>query len=138
MGNRKEFNQIRAERTRAGLSLEKLSEKTGIPVSTLGRYQDSDHVPMAAIQQIADALNLPVSAIMVKRQLPEDDQLTYNQINLELQATQQRNVYLATICDSLRKTSRLLRIIAVILAIFLLYILVDRFAFPTAGIFHAG
>lgn len=138
MGNRKEVNQIRAERARAGLTLEKLSEETGIPVSTLGRYQDSDHIPMAAMQKIANALNLPVSALTSKRQLSEEERLTYNQVNLELQATQQRNVYLATICDGLRKTNRLLRIIAIILAVFLLYIFVDRFAFPSAGIFHAG
>lgn len=138
MKKHNEFNQIRAERERAGLTLEKLSEKSGIPVSTLGRYQDSDSVPLFALQKIADALNLPVSALTTKREIPEDDKLSYDQVNLQLQATQQHNIYLAMICDGQRKTNRLLRIIAGLLLLFIIYIFIDRFAFPTAGIFHAG
>lgn len=138
MKKHNEFNQIRAERERAGLTLEKLSEKSGIPLSTLGRYQDSESVPLYALQKIADALNLPVSALTTKREIPEDDKLSYDQVNLQLQATQQHNIYLAMICDGQRKTNRLLRIIAGLLFLFLAYILVDRFGFPNAGIFHAG
>ncbi len=138
MENVNKRNQIRAERERAGVTLEKLAEKTGIPVSTLSRYQDSDHVPYVAMQKIADALNLPVSALTTKREIPEDDKLTYDQVNLQLQATQQRNVYLATICDGQRKMNKLLTVIAVILIAFLAYVLVDRFFFPNDGLFHAG
>lgn len=138
MGNGKEANYIRTERNRAGMTLEKLAAKTGIPVSTLSRYQDSRDVPFSALQKIADVLSIPVSALTAERQIPDGEHLTYDQVNLELQATQQRNVYLAVICDSLRKTTRLLRIIAIILAIFLIYVFIDRFAFPTEGLFHAG
>lgn len=138
MRNVQDFNQIKAERDRAGLTLAALSEKTGIPVSTLGRYQHSEYVPMSAAQKIADALGIPVTALMSPREIPEEDRLTYDQVYLQLQSTQQRNVYLAVICDRLRQSTRLLRIIAVILGLFLLYILVDRFGFPSAGIFHAG
>lgn len=138
MGNRKEVNYIRAERSRAGLTLEKLSEKTAIPISTLSRYQDSADVPFSALQKIADALSLPVSALMVKRELPEGDKLTYDQVTLQLQATQQRNVYLALLCDGQRKMNKLLSIIAAILILFLVYVIIDRFAFPNGGLFHAG
>lgn len=132
------FNQIRAERERAGLTLEQLSEQTNIPRSTLSRYQDSERVPMDAMQKIADVLNLPVSALMTKREIPDGDKLSYDQVNLQLQAAQQYGVYMSTICDALHRTNRLLRIIAVMLFVFIVYIFIDRFAFPTAGIFHAG
>lgn len=132
------FNQIRAERERAGLTLEQLSEQTNIPRSTLSRYQDSERVPMDAMQKIADALNLPISALMTKRELPDGDKLSYDQVSLQLQSTQQTNVYLSMLYDGQLRTNRLLRVIAIILALFLLYILVDRFGFPNAGIFHAG
>lgn len=138
MRNAQNFNQIQSERERAGLTLEALSEKTGIPVSTLGRYQHSEHVPFSAMQKIADALGLPVSALASRREIPEEDRLTYDQVYLQLQATQQKNIYLAVICDRLLQSMRLLRIIAIILGLFLVYILIDRFGFPTAGIFHAG
>lgn len=138
MKKHNEFNQIRAERERAGLTLKALSEKTGIPLSTLDRYQDKDSVPLHALQKIADALNLPISALTTKREIPEGDKLSYDQVSLQLQATQQHNVYLAMICDGQKKTNRLLRIIAGLLFLFLAYILVDRFGFPNAGIFHAG
>lgn len=136
MGNHKSQNQIRAERERAGVTLEKLSEKTGISTSALSRYQDNDHVPYVAMQKIADALNLPVSALMSEREIPEDDKLTYDQVNLQLQATQQHNVYLATLCDGQNKIIRSLRTIAIILVVFLVYVIVDRFFFPGAGIFR--
>lgn len=138
MRNDHEPNQIQNERTRAGLTLEELAEKSGIPLSTLGRYQHSDRVPLAALQKIADALNIPMSALTVKRPIPEEDRLTYDQVNLQLQATQQHNIYLATICDRLRLANRLLQIIAVILVLFLIYVIIDRFVFPAAGLFHAG
>lgn len=138
MKNEKSANQIRAERERAGLTLEALSEKTGIPTTTLFRYQSSENVPMHAAQKIADALEVPVSALMSPREIPEEDRLTYDQVYLQLQATQQKNVYLAMICDRLLQSTRLLRVIAVILGLFLIYIFIDRFGFPTAGIFHAG
>lgn len=117
-------------------SLEKLSEKTGISTSALSRYQDNDHVPYVAMQKIADALNLPVSALMSEREIPEDDKLTYDQVNLQLQATQQHNVYLATLCDGQNKNIKSLRTIAIILVVFLVYVIVDRFFFPGAGIFR--
>lgn len=138
MRNKQEFNQIRAERTRAGLTLENLAERSGIPLSTLARYQDSEYVPMVSMQKIADALHIPVSALMSKRELPESDRLTYHQVNLELQSSQQSNIYFAMICDRLHHSNRLLRIIVALLAVFLLYIMVDRFIFPNAGLFHAG
>ena len=75
---------------------------------------------------------------MSKRELPEADKLTYNQVNLELQSSQQSNIYFAMICDRLRHTNHLLRIIVILLAVFLFYIMVDRFIFPNAGLFHAG
>lgn len=138
MEKHNDSNQIRAERERAGVTLEKLAEKTGIPQTTLHRYQNSENVPYAALQKIADALNLPVSALTTKREIPEDDKLTYDQVNLQLQATQQRNVYLATICDGQRKMNKLLTVIAIILVIFLVYVIIDRFCFPSDGLFHAG
>lgn len=138
MGNQKNHNQIRMERERAGITLEKLAEKTGLSVSTLSRYQDSDHVPYVAMQKIADALNLPVSAIMSEREIPEDDKLTYDQVNLQLQATQQHNIYLATLCDGQDKIIRALRKIAILLVLFLVYVIIDRFLFPNDGLFHAG
>lgn len=138
MRNGQELNQIRAERARAGLTLEQLAEKSGIPRSTLARYQDSEHVPMSAVNKIADALNLPASALLSKRELPADDKLSYDQLSLQMQAAQQYNIYCGMICDKLHRTNRLLLVIVLILAVFLFYILVDRFAFPDAGIFHAG
>lgn len=145
MENTKNKNQIRAERERAGLTLEKLAEKSGIPTTTLFRYQDSDHVPLEALQKIADALRLPVSALTSKREIPESERLTYDQVYLQLQATQQHNIYLAMICDRLNETkdllkqkTKLLRVIAIILALFLVYIMIDRFVFPNAGLFHQG
>lgn len=138
MRNEHEPNQIMNERTRAGLTLEELSKKSGIPLSTLGRYQHSDRVPMVALQKIADALNIPMSALMVKRPIPDEDRLTYDQVNLQLQATQQRNIYLTTICDRLHLANRLLQIIAIIMFLFLIYVIIDRFAFPSAGLFHSG
>lgn len=136
MGNQKNTNQIRAERERAGVTLEKLSEMTGIPVSTLSRYQNTDHVPYVAMQQIADALNLPVSAIMTKREIPEGDKLTYDQVYLQLQATQQSNIYLATLCDGQKRSNKQRMIIIVGLILFLVYVIVDRFFFPGDGIFR--
>lgn len=136
MENQKNQNQIRAERERAGVTLEKLSEMTGIPVSTLSRYQNSDHVPYVAMQQIADALNLPVSAIMTKREIPEGDKLTYDQVYLQLQSTQQSNIYLATLCDGQKKSSKQRMVIIVVLILFLIYVIVDRFFFPGGGIFR--
>lgn len=138
MKKQNEFNQIRAERERAHLTLQQLAEKTGIPLSTLSHYQNSERVPMDAMQRIADALNLPISALMTRRELPDGDKLSYDQVSLQLQATQQTNVYLSMLYDGQLRTNRLLRIIAIILALFLLYILVDRFGFPNDGIFHAG
>lgn len=134
----KELNQIRAERNRVGMTLEKLAAETGIPTSTLSRYQDSENVPYAALQKIADALNLPVSALMYKRQLPEGDKLTYDQLNLELQASQQYGVYITVRHESQRKFSRFCLFVIAIFAVIFLYILVDRFGFPNAGIFQAG
>lgn len=136
MKNGKEPNQIRSERERAGVTLEKLAEETGISVSTLSRYQDSEHIPLSALQKIANALNLPVTALTTKREIPEDDKLTYDQVNLQLQATQQRNVYLATICDGQNKIIRGLNRLTIILLLFLIYVIVDRFFFPGAGIFR--
>lgn len=136
MKNGKEPNQIRSERERAGVTLEKLAEETGISASTLSRYQDSEHIPLSALQKIANALNLPVTALTTKREIPEDDKLTYDQVNLQLQATQQRNVYLATICDGQNKIIRGLNRLTIILLLFLIYVIVDRFFFPGAGIFR--
>lgn len=138
MKNDNHFNKIRLERERAGLTQEQLAEKSGLSTSTISRHESSDHVPLESLQKIANALNLPVSALTSKREIPESERLTYDQVYLQLQATQQHNVYLAMICDRLHQTNRLLRIIAVILGLFLIYVFIDRFAFPTAGIFHAG
>lgn len=136
MGNQKIHNQIREERLRAGLTQEKLSEKAGISVSALSRYENGENLTYLVMQKIADALNLPVSALMSERETPEDDKLSYDQVNLQLQSTQQKNIYLAIICDDLRKINKLLRLIAVILVLFLVYVIVDRFFFPGAGIFR--
>ncbi len=132
------MNKIREEREKAGLTLSRLAAKTGIPISTLGRYQDSEDVPVSALQKISDALNLPMSALMIGHEIPEDDKLSYEQLNLQIQALQQHAIYAAMRFDSLCRQHRLLRIITIILAIFILYILVDRFGFPNDGIFHAG
>lgn len=134
----KEMNQIRVERNRAGMTLEKLAAETGIPTSTLSRYQDSENVPYSALQKIADALNLPVSALMYQRQLPDGDKLTYDQLNLELQASQQYGVYITVRHESQRKISRLCLFVIAVFAVMFLYILIDRFGFPNAGIFQAG
>lgn len=134
----KELNQIRAERNRAGMTLEKLAAETGIPTSTLSRYQDSENVPYAALQKIADVLNLPVSALMYKRQIPDGDKLTYDQLNLELQASQQYGVYITVRHESQRKLSRVCLFVITVFAAMFLYILIDRFGFPNAGVFHAG
>lgn len=136
MGNQKNYNQIREERLRAGLTQEKLSEKAGISVSALSRYENGENLTYLVMQKIADALNLPVSALMSKREIPEDDKLTYDQVNLQLQATQQHNIYLATLCDGQGKIIMSLRAIAIILVAFLVYVIVDRFFFPGAGIFR--
>lgn len=145
MKNDNHFNKIRLERERAGLTQEQLAEKSGLSTSTISRHESSDHVPLEALQKIANALNLPVSALTSKREIPESERLTYDQVYLQLQATQQHNIYLAMICDRLNETkdllkqkTKLLRVIAIILALFLVYIMIDRFVFPNAGLFHQG
>lgn len=132
----KEPNQIRVERERAGLTLEQLSQKTGIPTTTLFRYQSNDNVSFTALQKIADALNLPVTALTTKREIPENGKLTYDQVNLQLQATQQQNIYLAILCDGQKKSNKQRMVIIVVLVLFLVYVIVDRFFFPGEGIFR--
>lgn len=131
-------NNIRVERERAGITLKFLSERTAIPLSTLSRYQNGAEVPISALQRIADVLNIPVSALLIQRQIPEDGKLTYDQICLQLQATQQRNVIGAIRYESLRRAYRWALVLVIVLLVFLGCILVDRFAFPYDGFFHAG
>ena len=138
MENAQNGNFIREERARSGMTLEKLAVKTGIPMSTLSRYQDSSDVPVAALQKIADALDVPMSALLSKRELPDGDKLTYDQLCLQLQATQQTLIYKCMRFDSLRRSHHWACSLVFILAVFVVYILVDRFAFPDAGLFHAG
>lgn len=138
MENTQQSNCIREERTRAGMTLEKLAAKTGIPMSTLSRYQDSSDVPASALQKISNALDIPMSALVNRRELPEDGKLTYDQISLQLQQTQQALIYKCMRFDSLRRAYRWSTVLVVVLFVFLAYILIDRFAFPTAGLFHAG
>lgn len=138
MGNPQNANFIREERTRAGVTLEKLAAKTGIPVSTLGRYQNSEDVPTSALQKIADALDVPMSALLVRRETPDGDKLSYDQLCLQLQQTQQVLIYKCMRFDSLRRAHRWASTLVLVLLVFITYIFIDRFAFPDAGLFHAG
>lgn len=131
-------NFIRDERERAGLSLTELSEKTGIPISTLSRYQNGSDVPSSALQKIADELQIPMSSLLHQRQIAEGDRLTYEQLNLQLQAAQQRSILDAMRYDNLKNSYRWALIMIFVLAVFFIYILIDRFAFPDGGIFRAG
>lgn len=131
-------NFIRDERERAGLSLTELSEKTGIPISTLSRYQNGSDVPSSALQKIADELQIPMSSLLHQRQIAEGDRLTYEQLNLQLQAAQQRSILDAMRYDNLKNSYRWALIMIFVLAVFFIYILIDRFAFPDDGIFRAG
>ena len=131
-------NFIRDERERAGLSLTELSAKTGIPISTLSRYQNGSDVPSSALQKIADELQVPMSALLQQRQIAEGDKLTYEQLNLQLQAAQQRSIMDAVRYDNLKNSHRWSLTVIFILAVFLAYILIDRFVFPNGGIFRAG
>lgn len=133
-----ERNYIREERERAGVTLTALSEQTGIPLSTLSRYQNGAEVPVSALARIADVLDVPVSALLVRRQLPEDDRLTYDQLCLQLQRLQQDLVVKCMQLDSLRRSHHWASVLIFVLLVFLVYVLIDRFAFPNAGLFHAG
>lgn len=138
MENLQSSTLIREERERAGLSLTQLSLKTGIPISTLSRYQNGGDVPASALQKIAAVLELPISALMLRREMPEDGKLTYAQIDLQRQALQQQNLFLAFRYESLHRAHRLLSFVCLLLMLFLLYVLIDRFGFPNAGLFHEG
>lgn len=138
MRNTHDFNQIRTERERAGVTLEKLSAETGIPLSSLARYQDSEHVPMSAMAKIADVLDIPISALMEKREIPDGEKLTYDQLSLQLQSSQQRNIFEATRYEGLQRSYHWAIAIVVVLSLFLIYVIVDRFFFPNAGLFRAG
>lgn len=131
-------NFIRAERERANMSLTTLAAKTGIPISTLSRYQNGADVPSTALQKIADALQVPVSALLSKRQIADGDKLSYEQLSMELQSAQQRSVMDAMRYDKLKSSFHWALIVIFILACFLAYILIDRFVFPNGGIFRAG
>ena len=120
------------------MTLERLAAKTGIPVSTLGRYQNSEDVPTSALQKISDALDIPMSALLVKREAPDGDKLSYDQLCLQLQQTQQALIYKCMRFDSLRRAHRWASTLVLVLLVFLVYIFIDRFAFPDAGLFHAG
>lgn len=120
------------------MTLERLAVKTGIPVSTLGRYQNSGDVPTSALQKISDALDIPMSALLSKRETPDGDKLSYDQLCLQLQQTQQALIYKCMRFDSLRRAHRWASTLVLVLLIFLVYIFIDRFAFPDAGLFHAG
>lgn len=133
-----ERNYIREERERAGVTLTALSEQSGIPMSTLSRYQNGAEVPMSALQKIADVLNIPVSALLSRRQLPEDDKLTYDQLCLQLQSAQQRIVLDTMRYSSLKRAYRWSLVLVVVLAIFVIYAMIDRFVFPDGGIFRAA
>lgn len=131
-------NFIKDERERAGLSLTELSAKTGIPISTLSRYQNGSDVPSSALQKIADELQVPMSALLQQRQIADDGKLTYEQLNLQLQAAQQRSIMDAMRYDNLKNSHRWALTVIFILAVFLIYVLIDRFMFPNDGIFRAG
>ena len=131
-------NFIRNERERAGISLTELSLKTGIPISTLSRYQNGSEVPASALQKIADELHVPMSALLHQRQIADGDKLTYEQLNLQLQAAQQRNVMDVMRYDKLKSSYRWAQAMIFVLSVFLIYVLIDRFVFPDGGLFRAG
>jgi transcriptional regulator with XRE-family HTH domain len=59
--------QIAAERTAAGYSLREFAALSGVSAESLHRYEHAQRdAPLKALVQIADALGIPVSRILVR------------------------------------------------------------------------
>ena len=57
--------RLKALREKAGMSVEEVAEKTGIPFQTLYRWESGDRCPVnEQILQVANALNIKVSRLI--------------------------------------------------------------------------
>ena len=120
------------------MTLLQLAEASGISRSSLSRYEREGDVPRSALQHIADALNIPVSQLLVEPlesfEPPESEasRALYAQLN----KTQQTLVYYMLCLDLARVKLRSAVVIIALLLAVLAYILLDRFVFPDALLFQ--
>jgi len=59
--------QLRAERAAAGLTIDQLSEASGVPKQTLMRYlKGTRDIPMSTFYALAEGLGLPAETILAR------------------------------------------------------------------------
>lgn len=66
--------QLREQRSKAGMSRAELSRRTGIPYSTLGYWEGGDGAPtINECIRISRALRIPIEELISGVTLPEDE-----------------------------------------------------------------
>ena len=65
-----------AMRNRAGLTQAELSERAGVAVQEISKYENGHRVPtLETLQRLADALSVPLEEVVAENQPSENDAL---------------------------------------------------------------